>query len=200
MKKLMMILIILTSSIHAKHLGTFGDTFAIVEPDLLEQITAKLDKLQQHGTIAQQQQIIQQKTIAAINRPSKVAGLTSTTAPRVFLYNPAIRVPRDLMDHKNQVFATKGTIINPLTSHSLTKPIILIDGDDAAQVDWSLKSNPANSKIILVNGAPLKLTSIHQRTFYFDQSGRIVKKFGIKQIPARITQQHQMLQVEEILL
>ncbi len=199
MKKLMVGLIILTSMAHAQ-LGTFGETFAIAETDLLEQIRAKLDKLQANGAIAQHQKIIQQKTIAAINRPNRVQGLTATIVPRIFLYNPAILVPRDLMDHKGQVFAKKGTIINPLTSHPLTKPIILIDGDDQAQVDWSLKSNPANSKIVLVNGAPLKLASLYQRTFYFDQSGRIVKKFGIKQIPARVTQQDLMLQVEEILL
>jgi conjugal transfer pilus assembly protein TraW len=200
MKKLMMVLIILTSSIHAKNLGTFGETFAILEPDLLEQIQDRLYKLQSIGAISAHQKIIQEKTIAAINRPNRVEGLTATTVPRVFLYNPAIRVPRDLMDHKNQVFAKQGTIINPLASHSLPKPIILIDGDDQTQVDWSLKSNPANSKIILVNGAPLKLSKIYQRTFYFDQSGKIVKKFGIKQIPARVTQQNLMLQVEEILL
>lgn len=200
MKKLMIILIILTGSIHAKQLGTFGETFIIKEPDLLEQIRAKLYKLEKNGSIDHHQQIIQQKTIAAINRPNRVQGLTSTIVPRVFLYNPAIRVPRDLMDHKDRVFVKKGTIVNPLASHSLTRPIILIDGDSQKQVDWSLKSNPINSKIVLVNGAPLKLASIYQRTFYFDQSGQIAKKFGIKQIPARITQHDLMLQVEEILL
>ena len=76
MKKLMIFLIILTGSIHAKQLGTFGETFVIKEPDLLEQIRAKLYKLQENGTIEQHQQIIQQKTIAAINRPNKVQGLT----------------------------------------------------------------------------------------------------------------------------
>jgi conjugal transfer pilus assembly protein TraW len=78
--------------------------------------------------------------------------------------------------------------------------MVFIDGDDKLQVDWSIKNNPSNTKIILTNGAPFKLIEQHKRTFYFDQSGKLVKKFGISQIPARITQKAHMLQIEEILL
>ena len=201
MKKLILILIVLIPSVLlADHMGTYGETFEIMEQDLIEVIQTKLKNLEASGAMQQHQNNIQQKIIEKIKRPNPVAGVVKTTVPRVFLYNPAIRVPRDLADHNGQVFAKKGTIINPLTMHNLTKPMVFIDGDDKLQVDWSIKNNPSNTKIILTNGAPFKLIEQHKRTFYFDQSGKLVKKFGISQIPARITQKAHMLQIEEILL
>jgi len=200
MKKLILILIFGSSSVAANHLGTFGETFGIIEQDLLEAIQTKFKTLEDSGEIKRHQLNIQQKIIKKIKRPNPVANVVKTTVPRVFLYNPSIRVPRDLTDHNGQVFAKKGTIINPLTIHSLTKPMVLIDGDDELQVDWAIKQNSSNTKIILTSGAPFKLSEQHERTFYFDQNGILVKKFGIKQIPARVSQKEQMLQIEEILL
>ena len=69
-----------------------------------------------------------------------------------------------------------------------------------SQVNWSMTQNAERVKIILVNGAPLKLSNQYKRRFYFDQHGLLIKKFGIKQIPARVSQKNHSLQIEEIVL
>jgi conjugal transfer pilus assembly protein TraW len=37
-------------------------------------------------------------------------------------------------------------------------------------------------------------------TCYFDQGGKLIKKFGITQVPARVSQDGNRLKVEELLL
>jgi conjugal transfer pilus assembly protein TraW len=43
-------------------------------------------------------------------------------------------------------------------------------------------------KPILVAGEPLALTRQWKRQVYFDQSGHLVTRFGIKQVPALVSQ------------
>jgi len=200
MKKLIWLLILFMPSLQAVHLGTFGETFNIIEEDLLEVIQTKLKAIEKNGAIEHHQINIQQRTIEKIKRPDPVVGVVKTKNPRVFLYNPAVRVPRDLIDHNGQVFVKEGTIINPLAIYSLTKPMVFIDGDDQTAINWAIQQNPSNTKIILTSGTPFKLRELYKRAFYFDQNGTLVKKFGITQIPARVSQTGDKLQVEEILL
>ena len=200
MKKLLLLLILFAPSGSANHLGTFGQTFAIIEEDLAEAIQTKLKALEKSGAILEHQANIQKKTIENIQRPNPVAGLVKTKKPRVFMYDPSIRVPYDLKDHKGQVFIKAGTTVNPLDSHQLSRVLVFIDGDDPAQVQWAINKNPSNTKIILVNGSPFELMKQHLTIFYFDQTGKIVNKFGIGQIPARVSQKEQMLQIEELLI
>ena len=200
MKKLIWLLILFTPGLQAVHLGTFGETFNIIEEDLLEVIQTKLKAIDASGAIEHHQINIQQRTIEKIKRPNRVEGIVKTKNQRVFLYDPAVRVPRDLIDHNGQVFVQEGTTINPLAIYSLTKPMVFIDGDDQTAVNWAIQQNPSNTKIILTSGAPFKLRELHKRAFYFDQNGTLVKKFGITQIPARVSQTGDKLRVEEILL
>ena len=200
MKKLLLLLILFAPSGSANHLGTFGQTFAIIEEDLAEAIQTKLKALEKSGAILEHQANIQKKTIENIQRPNPVAGLVKTQKPRVFMYDPSIRVPYDLKDHKGQVFIKAGTTVNPLDSHQLSRVLVFIDGDDPTQVQWAINKNLSNTKIILVNGSPFELMKQHLTTFYFDQTGKIINKFGIGQIPARVSQKEQMLQIEELLI
>ena len=40
----------------------------------------------------------------------------------------------------------------------------------------------------------------YSRMFYFDQGGKLVKKFGIEQVPARVSQDARVLKVEELII
>jgi conjugal transfer pilus assembly protein TraW len=198
MKKLIFLLLA-TLSVEAKHLGTFGHTFEIIEEDLLVVITKKLDALAADGTLTKHQLNVQAVMEAKIQRPTPAEGIIRTKKPRVFTYDPAIRIPSDLKDHKGNVFVKAGTIVNPLETHSLKQPLVFIDGDDETQVAWATqKSN--DSKLILVNGPPFQLMNRYSRMFYFDQGGKLVKKFGIEQVPARVSQDARVLKVEELII
>lgn len=195
--KFLILLLTFISNSFAKHLGDFGPTFAIGEKDLLATITAKLHNLVATGGVKQQQIKWQARIAKQIARPPKVAGLVKTKVSKVFWYNPSIHVPGDLKDDKGRVFA-KATVVNPL-DYVPWRTLLFIDGDDAAQLRW-VKQAANNGKIILVNGSPVKCSQKLQQPCYFDQHGKLVKKFGITQIPAMVQQNGKQLKIVEVLL
>lgn len=58
---------------------------------------------------------------------------------------------------------------------------------------WALQQE---GKIILVQSSPLELEKQHHVSFYFDQGGTLTTKFGIDQVPARVSQQSKTLLIE----
>jgi conjugal transfer pilus assembly protein TraW len=186
--------------VHPKDFGVLGEVFPIQETNLIEVIQAKLLKLQANGKLDTYNQQIQAKVKSQIERPAPVAGITHTVKPRTFTYDPSITVAADLKDTHGTVFHRKGERVNPLHFRSMTKPLLFIDGDDAIQITWAfrmLKKHPL-AKIILTNGAPLKIMEDIGLTIYFDQHGKITQKLGIKQVPAIVTQDGEVLKIEEV--
>ncbi len=179
----------------AQHLGTFGETFNILEKDLLEQITFELNKLSENSEF-QNLQIKIQNDFVKSAIPTPVLEVTKTSNPRVFFYDPSIKVSNDLKDHKGKIFVKANSMFNPLKIYKLREALLFIDGEDKNQVNWSLNYG-FPCKIILTNGSPFKLMDKYLVKIYFDQHGSLVKKFGIKQIPAIVTQKGEKLQVEE---
>ena len=96
-----------------KDLGTFGQTFEIQERSLLDVIQTKLKTLEEKGTLKGHQQSLVEKVKETLKNPQAVAGITKTTQPRIFTFNPSIVVPYDLKDHQGTVFQKQGTVINP---------------------------------------------------------------------------------------
>jgi conjugal transfer pilus assembly protein TraW len=189
-------------------LGVYGETFPIEEKSLLEIIKTKLQALSASGKLEEHQKIILRKAKEQLNRPPPIKNIHRTTTPRSFDWDPSITVPYDLKDHKGQVFHQKGTKVNPLDTHSFRCPFLFVDGDDPEQVAWAIKQHQAaralhKPKIILVQGTPFALSKKLNLPVYFDQSGVLVKKFGITQVPARVSQKEQTrlsraLMVDEI--
>lgn len=196
-----LLLIILTTAAHAKDYGVHGHTFSIIEPDLLKQITGRLNGLEASGKLEEHNDILKKRAQQSIRRPKAVTEISKTLKPRVFYYDPSITVPYDLKDHKDQTFHKAGTKVNPLAHRPMTKALVFIDGDDQKQVTWALKKfTEFNAKIILTSGSPFDLMEAHDRPIYFDQEGRITKKLGIKAVPARVTQEGLKLKIEEMVL
>jgi conjugal transfer pilus assembly protein TraW len=189
--------ILMVSALSAKDLGCHGEVFKIKEESLLEVIKARLLKMQENGTLETYQKQLTEHAKKKVLHPDPVKGITKTTTPRVFYYDPTITLPHDLKDHEGRVFARRGDKANPLQITPLTKLMLFIDGEDEAQVKWAL-SQSITSKIIMVKGSPLNLEETHGRRFYFDQLGLLTKKLGITQVPAKISQEGTLLKIHEL--
>ena len=182
----------------ARDYGQQGAVFPIAEPDLLEQIRAKLMRLEASGETARLNADLKRRTIARVNRPSPVEGLSIASTARQWRFDPTIAVEHDIRDHKGRTVVERGTRVNPLDTVPLRQPLVFIDGDDAGQLSWAARRyKPAAAKLILVKGAPLELMRARQRRFYFDQGGKLVKHFRIRAVPATVEQQGRMLIVTE---
>ena len=184
---------------HAKDLGTYGETFPILEENLLTVIQNKLKTLEQTGEIARHQQEIARKAEHKFRNPPAVQGITTTTTPRTWLYDPSLTVKEDIKDHQGRVIVAQGTMFNPLDTVSWGVPLLLLDGDDPKQIAWAKAQDPS-SKWVLVKGRPLDLEEQLKRPIYFDQGGMLTRKFGIRAVPCRITQQGKSLKVDEVKL
>jgi conjugal transfer pilus assembly protein TraW len=182
----------------ARDYGQQGAVWPIAEPDLLQQIHARLTQLERTGETARLNEQLKQRTITRINRPQPVAGLVQASSERTWRFDPTITVERDIADNRGRVIVAAGTRVNPLDTVPLRAPLVFLDGDEPAQLAWALKrfgSTPA--KLILVKGAPLELMKARQRRFYFDQGGTLVKRFGIRAVPASVEQQGRVLVITE---
>ncbi|MGI4851417.1 MAG: type-F conjugative transfer system protein TraW [Janthinobacterium lividum] len=183
---------------HAKDLGSYGETFSIQEENLLSVIQRKLQTLEQNGGTFKHQQELARKATHKIQNPPAAQGIKPTTTPRTWLYDPSLKVQDDIKDHQGKIIVAKGTVVNPLDTVSWGVPLLFLDGDDPAQVAWA-QGQDANAKWVLVKGKPLELEEQLGRSIYFDQGSMLVRKFGITQVPCRITQQDKQLLVQELM-
>jgi conjugal transfer pilus assembly protein TraW len=199
MKIFISVFLFLMPSVHAKDIGVYGETFPIAEENLLEVIRKKLANMEADGSLAQVQKKIAQKAREKILKPSPVKGLVRTQTPRQWFYDPSMTVESDIKDHKGNLIASKGDVINPLDRVSWGAPLLFLDGDDPEQVAWA-ETQHVLAKWVLVNGSPVDLEEKLKRPFYFDQAGMLVSKFGIRAVPCRISQKDKKLLVEEIIV
>lgn len=181
--------------VRAADWGVHGALFPIQETSLLEIITNRVKALKKTGKLGSIQKTITAKIRHRVLHPQAAHQLPTASKYASFVFDPSLIVDRDYKDHKGVVFVTKGTRINPLDHYSWGEPLLLINGDDDLQVKW-IKNQ--KGKIVLIQGSPLELEKNLQRPIYFDQGGRIVTRFCIPAVPAKISQQDKHLLVEII--
>ena len=171
-----------------------GESFEIVETDLLEHILSRLRALRGSEKFEEIKLKTQKRVREMTMYPRAIEGIYRSQIRKEYSFDPTVTVTRDLSDHNGKIFARKGDRINPLNNISM-KPLLFIDGDDADQVKWALsKINDKKiqrhefGKIILIKGSPLDLRRNLGREIYFDQFGILTKKLGIKHVPAMVFQ------------
>lgn len=174
--------------------GVIGTTFPIEEEDIAQVISRKLHALESEGKLQALIRTAQAKTKQALENPSPVKGIKSTTTFRRFTFDPTFEVLEDIKDHKGTLIHKKGTHLNPLDHMSFGEPLIFIDGTDASHVK---EFGTTPGKLVLVKGSPLKLSKELKKSVYFDQGGFLTQKFGITHVPCRVFQEGPLLVVEE---
>ena len=173
--------------VFAKDLGTIGDIWEIQEQNLLSLIDERL-KEQFEGKSEEEIQAEVKKRVEenALRPPPVYLPVATVDSERSF--DPSYTVERALSDHKGQIFALKGQVVNPFDTVPFARTLIFIDGDDEKQIEWikSFKPETQMVKIILLNGNLREVTEKLDTDLYFDQNGALVKRFGIKAVPSVI--------------
>ena len=178
----------LVSAVRAADHGQMGETFPIVETDLLAAIETRLRTLEANGGIERLQNQMREQAVASVRRPKPVAGLTPATMRREWLHDPSMVLEDDIVDAKGNVIAPRGTRVNPLDHVALSQDLVFVDGSDPAQIDWAVRTYSApRAKVIFVAGSPFDAMKPYQRRFWFDQGGQLTAKFGIRHTPAVVT-------------
>lgn len=197
MKFLMLLTLLSATEGSAKNLGTYGSVFKVAEISILEVIEGRLQAMEKAGKMEAVQRELQEKVKDKVNRPTPVEGMTKAKSIKKTKFDPTFVVSQNIKDNKGNLIASAGASYNPLDHKSFGEPLIFIDGDDLSQIQWAISKG---GKIILVNGAPLELSRVHKKAFYFDQGGALTEKLGITEVPSLIRQEEKHLVIETILL
>lgn len=191
----------LSSAGRASDHGVVGQTFPVIETDLLSVIEQRLQKLQASGGIDRMNAEFARRAEAKVRRPTPVAGITPATQARVWAFDPTIVIEKDVKDQKGNFVARAGQTVNPLDFVAMHQALVFVDGDDKAQMEWATSQySDLKAKIILVSGSPIEEMTARKRRFYFDQEGRLTGKFGVRHTPAVAEQDGKVIKVSEIKL
>jgi len=185
----------------ARDYGQAGQTFPVIEPDLLSTIEARLKQAEATGVLARTNEMFAKRAEARVRRPDPVAGITPARAVREWDFDPSVQIERDIRDQKGNLIAAAGQRVNPLDFVAIKQDLVFVDGDDADQLAWATKRyTDLNAKIIFVRGSPIEQMTNRKRRFYFDQGGKLTAKFGIEHTPAVVRQNGKLMRVSEQVL
>jgi conjugal transfer pilus assembly protein TraW len=178
-----------------------GPVYPIAEPDMLEEIEAKLRGMERSGALAAKIDEAVKRSTHSAQYPKPVAGLSATKTARTYYFDPSVASNADIKDAEGKTVVAAGTTVNPLDYVSLTEWLLFFDGNDPRQVrlaeaigkrfDWAVKP-------ILVGGGPLDLMRKWKRRVFFDQGGSLTGRLGIANVPAMVTQEGKRLRIDEL--
>ncbi len=181
----------------AKDLGVRGATWPVAEPDLLEEIEARLAGMQRSGELARLEEEARERARRKLEEPDLVPGIAPARDHRSRLFDPSIAVARDIRTPDGVLIAAAGTRVNPLERLPMTRDLIFVDGRRAAEIAWAL-AHERPAKIVLLAGRPLDLMRRHRRAFFFDTGGRLAERFAITATPTLVVQDGQALRITEV--
>lgn len=185
----------------AQDLGVRGDVFPVTEPDLFEEIARKFTAMEASGEVEAVNAKLKNRALSGAERPPRVVGMEHTTKPRAFHFDPTITLKEDIATPDGQVIGRTGQSFNPLDYTPMRQRMIFFDGDVETQVAWA-EAEIADSEglvsPILIGGPVLELTRAWERQVYFDQGGKLTGRFGITQVPARVSRDGDLLLIEEV--
>lgn len=187
---------------YAEELGVVGPTYDIAELDLLEAIQSRLNRMEKSGELDRKQGEYRDHVVGAIEKPKPVPGLKTTAAKRTYFIDPTWTLDRDIRSADGALLFARGLKVNPLDHTSLREKLVFFDGRDRRQISFArqmLRNHDRAVKPILVAGEPLNLMRGWKRQVFYDQGGTLVRRLGIRQVPAVVTQDGKRLRVDEVL-
>ncbi|HRH87195.1 MAG TPA: type-F conjugative transfer system protein TraW [Rubrivivax sp.] len=187
----------------AADLGVLGPTHGIAEPHLLDYIERRLRDQERSGELQRLMREAQTRGIDAVKNPSPVPGLRATETARSFHIDPSVTLDRHIVDAQGRLLFPAGTRTNPLDVVSMSRQLLFFDARDSRQLARArelMTRYDGKLKPILTGGSYLDLMKAWQRPVYFDQQGTLIRRFGIRQLPALVSQDGRRLRVDELAL
>ena len=178
-----------------KNLGTVGETYPIVEPDVvveLKEQAAKTKKLSDDEFREQMKSY----------QPEDLHHLPRATRDRTFLVDMTYTLDRDLLDGDGKVIYPRGFTFNPLDYVSFSGGMLVIDGSDPMQVKWFTKTPYAKNhrvRLLLSGGYAYKLIEELKRSVFY-LTDEIADRLQLAAVPSLVIQKGKKLLVREFLV
>lgn len=186
----------------AQTLGVHGQVWDIVEEDAIARIKRVLGEKEKRGEIRALQEKHRDAVLNTIKHPPAVPGIGTATKNRTWFFDPTVSFGEDIIDESTgKVMWPKGKTINPFDYQALNRRYLIIDARDERQVDWAhaqLDKHPRDATI-LVGGDWIAVSKKWGKHVYYDQmGGMLTKHFGIKTVPAILSQDGRRFRIDEV--
>jgi conjugal transfer pilus assembly protein TraW len=205
MKKKLLVAHILFFSVvqftSASDLGLYGETYPIKEEDAIDAMKNEAKRLGDEGVWEKLNLRLKQRVKNYVARPDPVKGLTPATQSRTFYYDPSVTLETDIYDAEGNRLYRKGDTANPLHYVNLSRALVFFNADNRQEMNWALEmysQEKIKPKMIMVAGEVEKTYKLVGGRVFFDQHGKLVNKFGILHTPAIVTQEGDLLRIDEI--
>jgi conjugal transfer pilus assembly protein TraW len=175
---------------YATNLGTIGTTYQIVEPDIVEEVKAGINKEKMAKIMEGHRQNYKAKDIYA---------LPTAKRDRTFFVDMTYTLDHDITGENGEIMYERGLTWNPLDYVSPPE-IVVINGESAKQVEWFEKSPYyKNLKIKLHISAgfasPL-VKQLDRPVFYLTKT--IADRLQLTVVPCVIIQNGKKMMVQEV--
>jgi len=197
-----LMLVCMTGLSFSKSFGVVGETFPIGEMSFLDFIELRLQQLTASGELHTMESEWQARAERTANRPNPV-GLPRAILKRGYHYDPTMVLKAAILDEHGQVLYPTGTRVNGLEQRPNYRPCwLFFNADDQAQLLWAQKQihQCQNPKLILTGGAIRDAEQALNAVIYFDQSGRLSKRFQLNAVPAIVTREQNRLLVSVVVI
>ena len=201
MSLLVAALLIVGGRAGAVDLGTIGPTYEIAEPHLLAFIEQRLREKERNGELQRLAEAARARGIDTVRQPPPVEGVRTTERPRTFYVDPSFTLDRNITDPQGHLMFAAGTRKNPLEVVSLSRHLLFFDSRDPRQVKHARELSgryAGRIKPILTGGSYLDLMKAWRVPVYYDQAGTLTRRFGIRQVPALVSQDGLRLRIDEL--
>lgn len=182
----------------ARHLGTVGNLYPVVELDALAEIREVAVRVDWEMVFDRQKNLEKIKKF----RPGDLHPLPVAKEDKSFPVDMTYTLDIDIPDGKGGVLYPRGFSFNPLDFVNLTSVLVVIDASDRYQVGW-FKASPYaedyRTRLILSGGDYHDLTEeLDRPVFYLVDA--VAQRLQLAAVPSVIRQQDNMLQVREVLV
>jgi len=194
----LLLVILLAATLHGKDLGTVGATYPIAEKDALVEIEERAKKVDWEKALDMKKM----KESIRDYRPEGMEQLPSAREDRVFPVDMTWTLDFDIPDGRDGILYPRGFSFNPLAYVFLPSVLVVIDGEDARQVEWFKTSPYAKDQrvmLLLTGGSYGAVMEKFKRPVFY-ANGKIVRKFQLKAVPSVIVQKGTVMEVREYAL
>lgn len=185
----------------AEVLPAIGPLYPIAEENALDTILKRLKEKERSGELERSRRAAIARSLESARHPPPVEGLGTTRVRARRTLDPTVHYTQAITTDEGAIVVPAGATINPLLITALSERLVFFDGRDPAQAEAVRRLIGAargRIKPILVAGAWYALSKAWKTQVYYDQAGRLSRRFGVRAVPTVISQQGPLLLLEEI--
>ena len=178
-----------------KNLGVVGETYPVVEPDVVAELKEEAAKKNRFGD---NEFLERMKTY----QPEDIHHLPRVIMDRTFLVDMTYTIDRDLLDGDGEVIYPRGFTFNPLDYVSFSGGMLIIDSSDLSQLKWFKETPYADNyrvRLLLSDGYAYKLIEQLKRPVFY-LTDEIAGRLQLSAVPSLVIQKDDKLQVRELLV